>query len=157
MINRTNNRLEQSLVKKVTDNERAIRELKSAVQSVGGDALAVQSTSLLFGGPLALAAGDAGTFVVTVFPASSTLTLWNFLFTVLVDGTTVNDAFPNGSNMTTAKRNMRLFNWIDWADSNDTTNVRVVKIRIENYDSSSHNYYIDFKAYYPKLSGTGAS
>lgn len=104
-------------------------------------------------GSITIAANTTRTFIVTITPADQNLNLWNFLFSVVVDDISrdsdgnYNYIFPEGPLLSDAQRNMRIIHWIDWAKSSDLTNIRVHKIRIENDDSSSHTYYLYYKAY----------
>lgn len=157
-INKAENSLENRLVNQVAKHERDIREMKSAIQPIGGDSLAIQSTSILLGGPVNLVSGAWATMNITITPATQTLTLWNFLFTLYVDATDAAHAYPGGSALTASQRELDVQPWIDWGDSSDTTNVRVYKVRLQNLDGiNAHNYYIRFKAYYPALTGTAAA
>lgn len=115
------------------------------------------SDSVATFGPLTIVSGITKTLVITVTPGNNVLTLWNYLFTVTVDvADPVNYFFPGGSSLSAAQRNLRVYNWIDWANSNDTTNVRAFFIRLENYDTNSHDYYIYFRFYAPLNVGANA-
>lgn len=110
------------------------------------------ATALLSTGTIT--AGTANTFNFIINPVSHLLTLWDFLFTVVVDNNTALDSsgqfvniFPNGSGLTSAQRLANVTNWVDWAQSSDRTNTRWFKIHIENNDISAHTYYVYCKAY----------
>lgn len=106
-----------------------------------------------------ISAGSAATFLVTTIPVNSILGIWNWLFSIYVDvpgsgggggpNLTADLAyiFPDGTSLTAAQRNLTLMQWIDWAESSDTSNIRVHKIRLANNDSSSHTYTLRYKAY----------
>lgn len=102
---------------------------------------------------LTITAGMARTFNITVTPTNKELGLWNFLVSVVVDDITKDSGnnflylFPSGSAITAAQRQLRLMHWHDWAESNDRTNMRMIKTRIENFDTADHTYYLYFKAY----------
>lgn len=98
-------------------------------------------------GPFTIPAGGAGTFNVTTTPANNLLSLWNYLFSIRIDVNDNDHRFSNGSALTSEQRSMELTNWMDFIDSFDPENVRVVKIRIHNYGASSHDYYLLYKAY----------
>lgn len=98
-----------------------------------------------------LAAGAFATVnILTVPPAgviSQRLTLWDFLYSVRIDVNNNDHRFSNGASLTAAQRNLRMFGWVDFIESSDRQNIRTVKIRFENFDSSSHDYYLLFKGY----------
>lgn len=153
-INRAENAIDKRLVSTVTKLERDMRELKSK-QPIGADALTVVSVPAGAGaftvGPVFIISGSSSTIAITTIPAASRLTLWNFAFTVYVDVLDNAHQWPNGSALTVESREAWVFNWLDWADSSDTLNTRVYKIRIRNSSPGTidHNYYIQFKAYAP--------
>jgi hypothetical protein len=157
-VNRTQNSLNQRPMKELANLRREMAQLKTP-QKVGADVVQVQGLpngSYLHGGPLTLTSGLTRTFIVTVIPGSQVLTLWNYLFTVTVDvDDPVEYAFPAGPSLSAAQRNLRVYHWIDWAASSDVTNTRVVYVRIENFDVSSHDVYLYFRFYAPI--NTGAS
>lgn len=160
-INRAENSLEDKLLNKLAGMERDIREMKSAIQPIGGDALDIEATPMVQAASLTIAAGGAATFNITAIPGSQTLTLWNFLWTMYIDGLADANQWPSNtagtSTLSAAQRSIRAFAWIDWADSSDSTNVRVHKIRVENPDTASHTVTIKLKAYLPRLTGAAAS
>jgi hypothetical protein len=90
---------------------------------------------------------------VTTKPGNSALSLWNFLYSIVIDSTATNSSgeflnlFPSGSGLTTGQLKTRLANWADWATSSDQLNTRVNVIQIANNDSVSHTYYFYFKSY----------
>lgn len=150
---------ERRLTNTVKEQSRYIRELKTP-QPIGADVLDVSIIPFIgtLGASITLGAGSVGSFVATITPADSTLTLWNFLFSIAIDAADfANNLFPSGPSVTPAMRNMRLYNWIDWASSSDVSNTRVFNMRVENYDTSSHTYYLALRAYLPKLPGSTAS
>lgn len=113
-------------------------------------------------GSIMLTAGQALTGLFAFVPAGDKLSLWNILFSVVIDDNTTltangqfNNLFPEGGGLTAGQRNCRVYNWIDWATSNDSRNQREIKIRIENDDTSTHTYYLYVKAYtYSSTTGT---
>lgn len=101
-------------------------------------------------------AGNKVSFIVTTTPDSPVLSLWNFLYSIVIDSLVVDSSelyeylYPNGSGWTqssAAYKNTRITDRVDWASSSDTTNKRNHVITIENNDSSSHIYYLFYKAY----------
>lgn len=160
-INKAEQQLPDKLINDLTDLKRDMREIKSK-QPVGGDILQVQKipagTATLFAGPLTIAGGgNTGTFIVTFVPDQSTLTLWNTLWTLWIDVVDNAHQFPQGSSLDLNMRAIALSSWWDWADSSDTSNIRVFKIHILNNAGLSHDYYVKIKAYIPQLSNTSAS
>lgn len=156
-INRAENSLENRQTRALVDLQRTSLELKTKTQQIGADVVAVQGIpegGADGTGSITLATNSAATMNVTVTPANATLTLWNFLFDVRVDTNDYAYQFPNGSSLTTAQRQLRLYSWISWGDSSDTTNIRTFKVRVENYDTVSHTYYLTVRAYIPKLAGS---
>lgn len=152
-VNRAEQGLDNKLVNDVRGLKRDMRELKTK-QPIGADSITVigvPEVGALLAGPITIIAGSSLTLAVTTIPAGNTLTLWNFAFTIYVDGTSNDDQWPNGANMTLAKRELFVFDWFDWADSSDVTNIRVYKIRLRNSDPGgiTHDYYVRFKAYAP--------
>lgn len=112
--------------------------------------LTVQSVPLGFDwlqGSTSLASNAAATFNVTITPADSRLSLWNYLISVRVDVDDDDHLFPSGDALTSEQRALRLYNWIDFAESSDLSNMRKYKIRLENSGAETHTYYLLFKAY----------
>lgn len=157
-LNKVNQRLDRRVTNNIKTLNRYVRELKTP-QKQGADVIAVQavpSAGYLLGSNT-IAAGDRGGFIVTGTPANSTLTLWNDLFTVSIDSSdTVGYGFPGGGLLTPSQRLVRFWHWIDWATSSDITNMRKFYFEIENLDSSSHTYYLSWRAYIPLLPGTSS-
>lgn len=157
----SNNPVEQQiqnrLINEVKNNHTELLQFKNA-QPLGADVLAVQRVpedGYLLAGPLSLTAGDSGQFNINVTPAGETLTLWNFLYSITVDGANLaNDLFPAGFSMTTEKRKLIHTHNIDWATSSDDVNTRRFMVRIYNQGTVSHDYYLFCRFYLPKLSGT---
>lgn len=153
-VNRTQNSLDKRLVKTVASLKREMAQLKTP-QKIGADIISVDripSGAEVASGPWTVAAGSYLHIYFTVFPASDTLTLWNFLHTVYVD--TDNDStyiWPGGSNVNPLKHLVTA--WIDWELSNDTTNSRKYVIYVLNNDGISHDYYIHNRAYLPHNPG----
>jgi len=159
-INKAENSLDKQLVNRIIALERAMRELKTALQPIGADVLNVQplpTGGYAYGGPVTLPAGQSTTFYAVFTPDSSILTLWNILASVYVDTNNPNNQFPNGSALSAGQLNMRQYMWIDFGDSSDFFNSRVFKVRIENTDTASHDYYVRIRAYLPTLSGSTTS
>lgn len=155
-INRAENSLENRQTKAIVEMQRSSLELKTKTQQIGADVVAVQGipSGGAATGSFTLATNSAATFTVTVTPTNQLLTLWNFLFDIRVDVNDADHQFPNGAALTTAQRQMRQYEWISWGDSSDTTNIRTFKVRVENYDTVSHDYYLVVRSYLPKLAGT---
>lgn len=158
-INKAEQQLAQQLTNRVLKLERDMADIKNA-QLLGADSLVVEripAAAQLTGGPYTIAAGSFLTFVITSTPANGTLTLWDFLHTLYIDAYDAAHAFPGGASTTAGMRNLFENTWTDWADSSDSSNIRVYKTRIYNNDVSSHDFWIDFRAYLPKLTGTGSA
>lgn len=98
-------------------------------------------------GSTSVASGSAVNFLITTYPDSERLSLWDQLFTIRVDVNDNDHNFPNGSALTNEQRNCLVSAWVDFADSSDTQNIRVTKVRVVNSGASTHTYYILFKAY----------
>lgn len=101
-----------------------------------------------------IAAGGTATFVITT-QNNTALTLWDRLFTLVVDSL-ANDAngnygyqYPVGTLIPSGSPIYQMFTeqWVDWALSFDKTNTRVHFIRIHNTDTSPHTFYLFYKAY----------
>lgn len=154
-INRAVNGPDDSFLNTVASMKQEMLDMKTK-QPIGADSLAVigipESPLPLSVGPITIAAGSSLTLNVTNIPVADRLTLWNFAFTILVDSEDDFDyQWPAGSALSLNARELFVFDWLDWADSSDTTNTRVYKIRIRNSDPSgtTHDYYVKFKAYAP--------
>jgi hypothetical protein len=158
MINRTTQVLPSEVPRRLAGVEKLVRDFKNK-QFIGADTLQVGRVPDVgvLANNVTIAAAGAATFLVNLTPTSSTLSLWNFALSVYVDNDDPNYRFPNGPSISAAQRSMRLYNWLDWADSSDSTNFRCYKVRIENFDSGSHTYYLKFRAYLPYLPGTTAT
>lgn len=147
--------------------KRNIREMKTP-QRIGGDVFNVQSIPdgnvVHVIGPLNLTASGgaafSGTFIWFVTPNSQILTLWNFLPSVYVDPTidpitgipdVANLLGGSTASLTAGQRNCTFSPYIDWAESSDSTNMRAYKVRVVNFDSSSHAYYLAIRGYLPDI------
>lgn len=158
MINKAENQLQDRLIKDIEDLKRQVRDIKTA-QLIGGDVIKVipiPTSSYIDSGVVTVTPGLGLTTTITLSSTSQTLTLWNFLYTLYVDGVTSADIFPTGSNLDTAKRKCTFMNWVDWALSSDVTNTRVIKLRARNDDSSNHDYAFHMRAYVPSLTGSAS-
>jgi hypothetical protein len=101
--------------------------------------------------------GNSLTFKVSNVPNGKELSIWNFLFSIVVDDITIGTwpdgeynyfhLFPIGPQLTNAQANLNLMQWLDWASSSDINNIRVHNIRLTNNDTAPHNYYLFYKAY----------
>lgn len=108
-------------------------------------------------GNAVVTSGGTLTFNVTVFTGNSRLSLWNQLFSLRVDTNDNDHLFPAGTSLTSEQRSIRISQWIDFAESSDISNIRVHKIRIENFGASSHTIYLLYKAYtFASASGSGS-
>jgi hypothetical protein len=153
--NKTNDLLEVRLQRKIDDLQRQLMALTS-VQKVGADAIDVQRVpddGYAQLGPLTLLPGQAVNISVTFTPPSEVLSIWNFAHSIYVDANDASHQWPSGSSLSTGQKKCDAYGWLDWGDSSDDTNVRVYKIRMQNNDTVSHDYYMRTRAYLPKLSG----
>lgn len=127
-----------------------------AVSSVPGGQADVLST-----GGYIVPSGFNLDFIVTTIPSSQSLSIWNFLFSLVIDSLQTDSdgyyqyLFPDNINsfhastslLSSAQGKLTLQQWTDWSTSNDTNNVRNNIIRVTNNDSASHTYYLFFKGY----------
>src|SRR5882672_12098904 len=108
-----------------------------------------------FEGVFTIASTNTRTLICNIVPQSTQLSLWNFLFTVVVDDTITDSngdftyAVPYGSGFIfqDPKSNCIVQHWTDWGRSSDTNNQRYNMIKIQNNDTVSHTYYVFYKAY----------
>lgn len=91
--------------------------------------------------------GSLLTFTITTTPARPSLSVWNFLITIRVDTDDAAHEWPSGASLSAAQLSLRMSQFIDWANSNDTRNIRKHKIVIENFSGGNRTYYLKFKAY----------
>lgn len=106
-------------------------------------------------GSATIAAGKTATFAITVQPASPTLTLWDRLYSIVIDSLADDTngnygyEYPVGTLIPANSPIYAMFTeqWVDWALSFDETNTRVHFIRLHNTDSASHTFYFFYKAY----------
>jgi len=122
---------------------RNVRELKTP-QKAGADVLPLSVSAVSTIGPQAILSNTAQSFRITITPSATSLTLWNFPFTVYVDTHDAAHAWPTGASLTSSQLSTRVTAQQDYLGYNLTTNQQVFIIRIENYDSGSHSYYVDF-------------
>lgn len=97
-----------------------------------------------------LTAGSQGTVNVLNTPDDKTLALWNFAYSNYIDVNNTAHLYTDGSAWGIADDalNVRIFPWLDWADSNDATNTRMYKIRYDLTNCvSDHTFYFYCKAY----------
>jgi hypothetical protein len=166
-INRTTQALDQELQQSLRKLWSEFLQFKNR-QPVGGDVLKVQgypdNNQVQVGGPLTLDAYGSGypsgNFNFVILPSNQTLTIWNFAVTLYVDPTfdpvtgIPDNAHALGggsSTLTYGQRNCAADRYMDWAESNDSNNLRAFKVRVINFDSSSHSYYIAIRAYLPNI------
>jgi hypothetical protein len=166
----SNNKAEQTLDTRLIDRiaalERQVREM-STPQLIGGDVFNLvrypaQPVVSAVAGPVTLNPDQAVLFYSDYY--SDQPALWNFLVGVTVD---VNDAAHSHENAgpggTTGQDFMRLHHWVDIFQSSDSIvggpnagrAVRRVCVRVQNYDTVSHNYWAHFAGYIPKLTAEG--
>lgn len=101
-------------------------------------------------------AGKTRTFVVTTFPESDRLSLWNFLWNIYIDTDDPNyDIFGGGALTDAILGSVIVADNLNWGDSSDRDNRRVQKIKVINNDSVDHVAYLKYKAY--MLVGQGSS
>lgn len=98
-------------------------------------------------GNATVAAGNGVNFAITTFPDDERLSLWDQLFSIRIDVNDDDHLYPSGASLTSEQRSLRMENWVDFASSSDTQNIRVHKVRIVNGGADSHTYYVLFKAY----------
>lgn len=161
-VNKAEQRFEDRLIRKVLDNEKQMADLKAANQPAGADILGVSalpSDGIPIGtGTVTVPSGGTVTVTINAFPFNDILTLWNSSFTIYVDAPvgplTSSDKWPDGSNMTAAKRNLKVTHWLDYHDSFDATGKRAFKLFIRNDDVSSHTVFVSFMFYLPELGGS---
>ncbi len=123
-------------------------------QEIGIATIPQTPTGVLIAG-ITLTPGQRRTMRVNTTPDSPVLSLWNFLFSVVIDDLSLDGngqytyLVPDGSGFISQdpKLNFVMENWTDWADSSDAANSRAYKIRFTNNDSSTHLYNVLFKAY----------
>jgi hypothetical protein len=153
-INLAEETLEDRLVNRITALEKDLRDLKTK-QFIGGDNTVVTHSSIA-SGVTTLLAGEKVYFTLLLTPALPRVTLWDFAFTIYVDGTGFDsdNVYPDGLNLTTAMKQLRLGWWLDWGTSNDITGQRVWRIQVENFDVSSHVIGVQATAYAIKTSST---
>lgn len=148
MINKTSQDLANLYPTSLKDIQDQVLQLKTK-QPAGIDSMNLKSTNLLVGGPVTIAAGGALTFNVSLSAASGLLTLWNILHDVIVDTLDIEHIYPDGVNLTSGQKNMLQEVWWSWADSSDSINSRMYKVRVRNLDAVAHNYYIIIRGYLP--------
>jgi hypothetical protein len=146
--NKSEQQLENRLINRIEALERNVRDLKTA-QPIGADVLRTAASDLVTVSPVTIAAGVGLTSTATFNPSVNILSLWNFKVTLYIDGTTSADIFPNGANITSGMRKCTLMQWIDYAESTDSINTTVFKVRARNDDTVSHDYKLVYKAYLP--------
>jgi hypothetical protein len=110
-------------------------------------------------------AGSTITFIVTIYPSDSTLALWNFLYSLVVDSLTLDSngqygyLYPTGSLIPAGSPIYAMYTeqWADWATSSDKENIRVYFVRVHNPDTVAHTFYMYSKAYTWAVAPGGAS
>lgn len=150
--NRTEDTLDKQLENRIIELEKALRALTTP-QVVGGDIIQISHTAGGMSGPLTLAAGQNGSLGVNF--VSPSLTLWNALTSVTIDGTDATHVWSRGSALSTAQKHCRVMTWLDKFSSTDsivggTYNgwaSRIVWAQIENTDSVPHDFYFHFLGY----------
>lgn len=99
-------------------------------------------------GSITVTPGTSGTFAVTTYPDSNSLSLWNFLWSCFVDVDSGDHNYPNGILLPPALLpKLFIFAHYDWATSSDLTNIRTEYIMIINNDMVPHTVYLNYKAY----------
>lgn len=100
-----------------------------------------------------VAASSFRSIAVTTTPDSDRLSIWNWLYTVMIDGDDVDHVWPSGSAINTGAGATDLAYLVDVADhidffrSNDRSNIRTHLIRIKNNDTNPHTITFYYKAY----------
>lgn len=156
-INKTHRRLENKPLIMIKEAHKQMVDLKSATQPISGSALTVAQfparADVFKAGPLTIAAGATGGlgFDYSVSLSSSKHNLWIPHVTFYIDGTTYDDRYPLGGNMTSAKLKSFVSVHRDYTESNETF-IRFIT-RIINTDAASHTYYIELQVHYPTIAG----
>lgn len=157
-INKTQFQAARRLPQEIRKLKQEARAFKNP-QPLGADVLDVQAALTdaqiaASSGAATVAAGSQITFSITATPFSSILTLWNFLSSLYIDTPASAGSLYGGVNntLTSGQKNLTREDWWDWAESSDSSNVRVFKVRIKNNDSISHTYYLFWNTYFPSLS-----
>lgn len=96
-------------------------------------------------------------FTITVTAGMRYLSMWNYALTVRVGTDDDDHVWPTGSALTASQRTLDVFNYQDWAASNDTTNKPVFRLHIRNFSGDTHTIYIKFKTYtFAYITGSAA-
>lgn len=160
MRNRSNETPENYIWRQLAKLTKWVEQLKAA-QINGADNMPIElvpSDGYLLASST-VSPGSLITFAITALPGNSVLTLWNFLTSLYVD-VDGDDANLYGgiiNTLTANQKNLNREEWIEWAESSDISNSRVLKVRVKNNDSGSHVYHLRMRGYLPKSGGGGAS
>lgn len=154
-VNKAEQMLKDKLVTTVKDASEQLVLIKTHPQPIGADILLVDS-GFTSAGPITLGAGSATTLSVTITAISDfVLTLYNFEFTVYVDVFDSAHRYSGGGSLTSGQRSMSLESWLDYEESDETTDFhRTFKVRMKNTDAISHDYYVNLLFIHPKLTLT---
>jgi hypothetical protein len=147
-VNRTTQSLDQYLQQKLANLEAQFLQFKNT-QPIGADSMPIAISGVTNIGPLLVHAGSSEAVNITFTPTSTLLTLWNFLWTPYVDTYSSGYAFPYGGALSNGQLQSRIEGRQDFYAFNRTINQQMYSIRIENYDTVDHSYYVDIIAMTP--------
>lgn len=158
MINKAEQDLQDSLIDRLANVERQLRELKAATQPVGASTLTMEL--LPADGPFVMdygtvAAGSTVILGMQFANSDEVFTLWDWLFDIYIDGHDAAHRYTDPANTLTSNQQKFDMRW--WIAATDSLsagdNSRTLKFQIKNEDASSHTYYVDVRAVAPKMLG----
>lgn len=153
--NNLDSQLEVRLLKKISDLERQMREVRTLQlnSATALDIRGVPEDPDFLAIDDVVAAGGLLTYTFQIFPAGNILTNWSHYFSVYVDlpGSTYNQTYmlPDGGSLSTGQKNMIVTNWADYGRSYDVSGMRLFRVNIRNNDTVSHHVYVTGKFYGP--------
>lgn len=159
MINQSsNNAPENELTNRIKSIERQLIASKSS-QPILADSLRVDClpsvTGSLTWGPTTIAAGRFTNFYADIDSTGGVgntypPTLYDVVFTPIVDTLDAAHGWPFGGGLTSGQFNLSLGGpWFDLQNSSRTQSKRRIVVQIKNNDTASHVYYLQMIVFSP--------
>ena len=162
--NRSDKGAQDALLNEIIQLRRDFDEFRSTPQRIGNGSLNYGVFSPAWElGPITI--GSAVTYNITVAylvtgvevtydgkPAINRVTLMDQFYSIKVDVDDNDHIFPYGASLTAAQKKLVTTNYFDYLQTglSETTGQRYVVIQINNFDTSSHDYYVTGSALIPR-------
>lgn len=145
MINLAEESLENQLVKRLTELEKQMREIKTR-QLIGGDNTVVEGTNILFLSDT-FTSGQVRFYYITLTPDSEILGMPQLLSSYWIDVDATDNSLHPNATLTNDQLAVDFEERLDYARSFDAIGERVWVVRIENFGATTRTVYARWRIY----------